>query len=190
MTEDMTSNGLLAAVENDTAYIIVRERATYRMSPGFKRFCVTLMQSGVKHLILDMNGCPGMDSTFMGVVAGLSLSLHARKGDVLMVNLSAHLRGLLATLGLDNLVTARTSIPDDSRLAEMIAYCRPVPVDLSEPGKGSQAATMLDAHETLAALTPENEEKFRDVLKYLREDVEKQQHTENQDHRPGPQGSS
>ncbi len=171
MTDEAQEDKLLAAVTGDTAYIVVRGRATFKISPAFKRLCSTLMESGVHQLILDMSGCPGMDSTFMGVIAGQSLKLEGEGGRVMMINLSAYLRGLIATLGLDTLVEAHTAVPSQINMKEIAALCKPVPTEIPVSGKDISARTMLDAHETLARLLPENEEKFKDVLKYLRAEL-------------------
>ena len=161
----------MAAVVDDTAYIIVRVRATFKISPAFKQFCVAMMESGVKCLVLDMQDCSGMDSTFMGVVAGLANRLRRQDGTVMMINLSPHLRGLIETLGLDHLVEAYNQGCGQISMDEMLSSCHPVPMDIKLASDDVNAETMLDAHETLVRLLPENEEKFRDVLHYLREEL-------------------
>ena len=172
MTDGAQDDKLLAAVTGDAAYIVVRGRATFKISPAFKRLCTGLMEGPVRQIILDMSGCPGMDSTFMGVIAGLSLKLEALSGKVMMINLSAYLRGLISTLGLDTLVEVHGAGLSQIDMKEIVAQCKPVSTETpSSSGKDLSARTMLDAHETLARLLPENEEKFKDVLKYLRAEL-------------------
>lgn len=173
MTEGAQDDKLLAAVTGDTAYIVVRGRATFKISPAVKRLFIQVTDSGVRHFILDMSDCPGMDSTFMGVIAGQSIRLKACSGDVMMINLSAYLRGLIATLGLDTLVEAHCAgtVHHQINMEELIAQCKPVATEIPSGGRDVSARTMLDAHETLARLLPENEEKFKDVLKFLREEL-------------------
>jgi hypothetical protein len=43
------------------------------------------------------------------------------------------------------------------------------------PDKQAEALTMLEAHEAVVAANPENEAKFRDVLDFLRQNVEANQ---------------
>jgi anti-anti-sigma regulatory factor len=175
MANGTTHDKFLAAIAGDTAYLIIRERATFKISPPFKRFCISLVESGVNCLVLDMRDCPGMDSTFMGVVAGLTVRLEKKDGVVMMINLSPHLRSLIATLGLDTLVDAHIAGEDDAFGTETILKeCKPVTLEIPPSNQEISAKTMLDAHETLVQLLPENEEKFKDVLKYLREDLKKQ----------------
>jgi len=173
MSDGVQDDKLLAAVTGDTAYIVVRGRATFKISPGVKRLFTNLTDKGVRQFILDMSDCPGMDSTFMGVVAGQAIRLKAHNGSVVMIHLSPYLRGLIATLGLDTLVEAHCveNIHEQLDVKELIAQCKPISTEILSAARDVSARTMLDAHETLAQLLPENEEKFRDVLKYLREEL-------------------
>jgi hypothetical protein len=128
----------------------------------------------VRRFIFDFKHCVGMDSTFMGVMAGLSVQLSKEcGGSIYAVNLSPRTRGLLATLGLDQLVKTymEGNVPgeiahllgDDSELAEL----KP-----SENTSGRETTeTILEAHETLVEVFPENLPKFEDVLMYLKEEL-------------------
>lgn len=173
MSNGVQDDKLLAAVTGDTVYLVVRGRATFKISPSVKRLFINLADKGVRQFILDMSDCPGMDSTFMGVVAGQAIRLKSCAGAVVMIHLSPYLRGLVATLGLDTLVEAHCAgnIHDQIDVKELIAQCKPVSTEIPSSGRDVSARTILDAHETLARLLPENEEKFRDVLKYLREEL-------------------
>lgn len=167
------NNQLEVAISNEMAYLVVRGRATFKISPPFKQFSLTLIESGVTSFVLDMGDCMGMDSTFMGVIAGLTLRVKKSSGKIMMINLSNHLRALIATLGLDTLVEAYRAGSLPLPLDELRAECSPVPLDNAISTKLQHARTMLDAHETLVHLIPENADKFQDVLKYLREDIQR-----------------
>jgi hypothetical protein len=48
-----------------------------------------------------------------------------------------------------------------------------VPLEMNcRPDKATEALTMLEAHEAVVAANPENEVKFRDVIDFLRQNVE------------------
>jgi hypothetical protein len=103
----------------------------------------------------------------MGVVAGLALTLQRRQGEVVMRNLSDRNRTLLETLGLDRLVRIQT--PG----AEAPPPAAPLERLDTAADKRSTAATMLNAHETLAQATPANRIRFKDVLAFLKEDLDR-----------------
>jgi anti-sigma B factor antagonist len=54
-------------------------------------------------------------------------------------------------------------------LPEAPEITRALPIDGAD--KSTTTRTMIDAHETLVAIAPENLPKFKDVLTYLREDL-------------------
>jgi len=178
-------DNLQAAVANEMAYLVVNGRATFKICPPFKQFCLTLIESGVTCFVLDMGDCLGMDSTFMGVMAGLTVRVKEKSGRIVMMNLSNHLRGLIATLGLDTLVEAHRAGALPIAIDELRSACKPVSLDLTNSTKHQHVRTMLDAHETLVQLIPDNEDKFRDVLKYLREDVSRIESSSDTAENPG-----
>ena len=106
-----------------------------------------------------------MDSTFMGVLAGLSTVLKKTDGEVLLSNLSEKNLFLLKMLGLLHLVRV------DATPVEM-----PFPTLADQPlpataDKRQMTQNMINAHEALIEASPENMVKFKDVLAYLKEDL-------------------
>lgn len=176
MAEDKKdADQLLVAAQGDAAYMRLINRGSFRNSKALKQFGSGALEGDLKRFVIDMTECVGMDSTFMGVLAGLAFRLKQRNGGRLyLINLSPRTRGLLATLGLDQLVeTHMSGTPLPSEVATDGA-----PVDLAstDAPQGSQSETaelMLDAHQELVNLHPENLPRFKDVLAFLREDVEK-----------------
>ncbi|HMP72873.1 MAG TPA: STAS domain-containing protein [Kiritimatiellia bacterium] len=165
----------LVAISGDTAFVKVEGRGSFKISSSLKQFGEDAIEQGVHVLHMDMLGCIGMDSTFMGVIAGLSTRMkRAGRGPVIMMNLSPRTRGLLATLGLDQVVEAREA----SASAEGGATGPGVAMKPLEAMAGSQTEatrTILDAHENLVALHPDNAPRFKDVLTYLREDLNRKE---------------
>ncbi|HBA82633.1 MAG TPA: hypothetical protein DCZ95_00935 [Verrucomicrobia bacterium] len=166
---------LLVAVHDRTAYVHVQGRGSFKVSTGLKQFGMAAIDSRCQRIILDMTECIGMDSTFMGVLAGLAF--HIRKmagGDIVLINLSPRTRGLLGTLGLDQIIKPFMTgdMPEEfKRDAELVD--KMFALDLGETTDRSTAETMLEAHETLIELAPDNLPKFKDVLTFLRQDLKK-----------------
>jgi anti-anti-sigma factor len=166
---------LLVTVWEGSAYVHVLGRGSFRISTTLKRFGLAAAGAGCRRVVMDLAECGGMDSTFMGVVAGLSLRLRQRgEGEVLLVNLSSRLRDLLTTLGLDQVVKTHMAGATPSDVQAVLASCRPL-ADAAEPSDSRREVvkTMLEAHQHLVDLKPENRPKFKDVLTFLREDLEK-----------------
>lgn len=174
---DKSASQLRVAVEKDLAFARLYERATFRISKSMKQFATVAIDQGVHNIVVDMQQCIGMDSTFMGVLAGLALQLKKQnRGQIYMVNLTERTRGLLSTLGLDQLVethmAGETPMPFANELGRLTAM---QPAESAQDTQHETAKMMLEAHETLVDLTPENAPRFKDVLTFLREDVERGQ---------------
>lgn len=171
---DPAADRLLVSVQGTTAFIRVLGRGSFKISTSLKEFGRGALEQGCRCLALDMAECVGMDSTFMGVLAGLAMELKRRGGGrIVMVNLSIRTRGLLGTLGLDQVIEPHMTgnLPDDLKAAFGGGGPALAPVAGQEESQRTTAETMLEAHENLVNLSPENLPKFKDVLTFLREDL-------------------
>jgi len=172
MGSGTSNDNLTAAFIGNTAVIRVEGRGSFKEGPPLKQFvhrAVDNRRAG--RILVDMAACTGMDSTFMGVAAGLSCYVGSKpERSFKLVNLSEKNQKLLTTLGVDRVVDYSASASPEER--ELLAG----PAD-GEPLPGGQASkldtakTSLEAHETLVAIHPENIEKFKSVLAYLQDDV-------------------
>ena len=61
------------AVVNHTAFVKIPGRANFSSSVDFKTLVSELRARGVDHYVLDLGECVTMDSTFLGVLAGIAL---------------------------------------------------------------------------------------------------------------------
>lgn len=177
---DRSGDQLQVAIREQTAYIRLKQRGSFKISKALKTFGVSAMEQGVDTIVVDLAQCVGMDSTFMGVLAGLAFRLRQKGGKGLyMVNLSARTRGLLATLGLDQLVKPCMAGALPQEFADMLGQDNELaPLPATESARRETAAMMLEAHENLVELSPENLPRFKDVLTFLREDLKKSAHDE------------
>lgn len=159
----------------DAAFARVMGRGSFKVSGSLKEFGSAVLEQGKQELVLDLADCVGMDSTFMGVIAGLSFRYKKQEGGkVVMVNLSDKTLRLISTLGLDHLVEyhMREALPDSYRdaLSSHEADMNDIGEDpLSEE---ERSRMMLESHQELSDLSEANRERFKDVLTYLREEVD------------------
>jgi len=166
---------ILVALRDKLALIRVMERGSFKVSSAMKTFGAAAADKGVNRLIMDMSDCIGMDSTFMGVIAGLASRLkHQTGGKIYMINLHARTQSLLSTLGLDRIVETYLLGREPKDIQVLVSHETHLD-NLSPEDRGRQetASLMLEAHENLVALSEKNRPKFKDVLTFLREDLKK-----------------
>ena len=154
------------------ACIRVIGRANFTSSVDFKSLVDELQQKGCRCFVLDLSECALMDSTFLGVLAGLGLKLsggnggHGRQG-VELVNPSPRITELLETLGVLHLFKITQGTVTGPAPAEAVER---VPAAAS---RAEVTRTCLEAHETLIALSPANAARFKDVAQFLAEGMKK-----------------
>ncbi|MCO5062554.1 MAG: STAS domain-containing protein [Kiritimatiellae bacterium] len=166
---------ILVAIHKQVAIIRVEGRGTFKSSAAIRDFGRSALSSGCLTIVLDMADCVGMDSTFMGTLAGIATRLRQREGGSLaLLNLNERVRGLVATLGLDRLAKAYEIGATPDTLKGIAAISDSLRA-LETPDADQTATTrlMIEAHENLVSLSPENLPRFKDVLTYLREDLDR-----------------
>jgi anti-anti-sigma factor len=151
-----------------TAVLRVNGRASMKCSPQFKKLLLELYQRGTTHYVLDLSRCDLMDSTFLGVLLGFAIKTApgpAGPPKVELFHPSARVRSLFETLGVLEYFPLRESLA-----IEGLNY-EPVCPAGSGATKTELAATSLEAHQNLMAVNPANVPRFKDVVKFLEEDL-------------------
>ena len=163
---------MLVMVGEQLACIRIIGRANFTSSVDFKALVDELRQKGCNCFVLDLSECVLMDSTFLGVLAGLGLKLTSGNGGpvrhgVELFNPSPRIIDLLDTLGVLHLfkITQGTITP-----AVPTQTLEHTPAN---PSKAEVTRTCLEAHETLIALSPANAARFKDVAQFLAEGLKK-----------------
>jgi anti-anti-sigma factor len=166
------SDQVFVAIAGNNAVVKVEGRGSFKVSASLKQFGDTILQKRISFMIVDMAHCIGMDSTFMGVLAGLGSRLKVHDGRIALVNCTPRTRGLVATLGLDQLIQAYEMGKTPPAYTAILLGREPD--KMLESVTGQDAATMramLDAHQNLVDLVPDNLPQFKDVLVFLREEI-------------------
>lgn len=159
---------ILAAALDSSALVVVSGKGDFRLAPAFRQALQAVRLSGCTVVAVDMASCRSLDSTFMGAIASAAQAYRKPGSPALhFLNLNDHVRHLLRGLGVDRLMSIAApgdfppGLSDLSPLTAALA-----PVEATTPA-GDLSAILYDTHETLARLSPENREKFRDVLACL-----------------------
>lgn len=165
MNAPATSPVLQVARHGATAYVRVTGLATFAVAAALKRFGTAALEQGCTRLVLDAGACDNMDSTLMGVLAGLAGRLaRLPGGGALMINVPPTLYQALTTLGLDQVLECR-------RLGAAPEPLVGPAVQPLEAGAPASRDLMIEAHTTLAAMSADNQIRFKDVLAFLKEDM-------------------
>ena len=159
-------------VGEQSACIRIAGRANFVSSVDFQAVVKELMERGCRCVALDLSQCVLMDSTFLGVLAGLGVKLNNGNGDqrphgIELFNPSERITELLDTLGVLHLFTTvqgSCSPPADSVPTERAS---------ATPSKDDLSRICAEAHQTLMDISPANVAKFKDVAQFLAESLKK-----------------
>ncbi len=159
-------------VDDDFACVKITGRAGCACSVDFRTLILGLRDKGWRRFVLDLTDCQLMDSTFLGVLAGLGLRFSEVTGQpplptIELLNPSERVSGLLENLGVAHLfrVANGTAIPTGD--------LKPVPRQPCHPDRAELQRTSLEAHQLLIQIDPKNGAKFKDVCKFLEEDLKR-----------------
>jgi anti-sigma B factor antagonist len=162
---------LLVARGEGSALIKISGRATFICSADFKTLVYRLRDHGCRRFVLDLTDCQIMDSTFLGILARFGLTLSSQTepvGSVQVVNPSERIMGLLENLGVEHLFEVINGVPPAAEGATDLELA-----NCSDKRKVTQIS--LEAHQTLSQLSPENAARFKDVIRFLAEDLKNQE---------------
>lgn len=162
---DNQGDSVEVAIRSRTAYARVHGRGTFKVGPALKEFGMAAMDRGCDKILVEMEACTGMDSTFMGTLAGLAAQLGKTGGVLKLLHANDKNKFLIKMLGLRELVRVDDEVTEEDRMPSVTESLR------EETAKRQLTEAMISAHEVLVDVAPENVVKFKDVLSFLREDL-------------------
>jgi anti-anti-sigma regulatory factor len=172
-------------------HVRVVGRGTFQNGQPLRRYALEQIAGGVRQCVVDLGACEGMDSTFLGVLAGIGLRLSQGNGGgkLRVANLSQRNLELLQTLGLDRLFgCAKDGTVAPYECPPHAIFQRLPDSDLGQItkplNKNDTADLMLEAHDNLIRADNRNLAKFKDLTNFLRDRVE--QH----DAKPAPDSTT
>jgi anti-anti-sigma factor len=168
MSEIATKPVYLVDAYSDPVLVRIEGRASFQNSACLRDFIAEMVQRGRMRYVLDFLRCSGMDSTFLGVLAGAALDLRKRvpAGSLVLVRLGPRNLELIRNLGLHRLLTVDSGeFPMDFGAGNTALVCK-------DSGELDCARLVLEAHENLVAADEGNRAKFQDVLIFLKNRVE------------------
>lgn len=166
------------ATTADEVWVRVVGRGTFQNSQPLRRFTLDKIQRGYRRFTVDVGECTGMDSTFLGVLAGVGLRLRQDAGTearVRLVRVGPRNMELLQTLGLDRLLSVVTDAADQAGAELDWEWLPESDIEsLSKPlDKDETTDLMLTSHNNLIQADQRNAPRFQTVTKFLRESLER-----------------
>jgi anti-anti-sigma factor len=162
---DVSRPVFLVDPESDPVAVRIEGRASFQNSGSLEQFCKERLSQGRVRFVMDFAGCTSMDSTFLGVLAGLAIQLRRRTpaGSLVLARLNARNLELVRNLGLHRLVTI-----DDGALPGAAAGAAN-PLAEKARSEIESARLVLAAHENLVAADETNRARFADVVAMVRQ---------------------
>jgi anti-sigma B factor antagonist len=156
----------------ECACIKIQGRANFTSSIDFNAVLTQLRERGYGHFIIELSECALMDSTFLGVLAGFGLRMTQPNGAVSLHpvelhNANARITELLENLGVLYLFTTTQGDLDYMDEADAQSH------DVTAHSHEEVTRTCLEAHRTLMDINPNNITRFKDVTKFLAEDLKR-----------------
>jgi anti-sigma B factor antagonist len=153
------------------SWIRCEGKGSFLNSPAVKEFGEFRIKRDELCLVVDLEACTGMDSTFMGTLAGLANRLTENGGALHVEGANEKNRHSLEDLGLDFLMAINPEravwkgVEDKARdlLKEKVAGVR--------AGTVLHTRHILEAHEILSDANEGNRRKFSGVVDLLEEEL-------------------
>jgi len=167
-------SSIQVGVNGPSVWVRVAGRGSFLNSGSLKEFAREMVNRGFRDFVFDLQDCVMMDSTFMGTMAGMALRLkELGQGHVRVIHCGERSQELLSGLGLDQIFDIQSNGATAPR-CEALSQTVGSPPETSPETKREQAGTMLEAHEALCQAAPENLTRFKDVLEYLKHDLQQE----------------
>ncbi len=164
---------------HDCLWIRCASRGCFVNSPALKTLAEKYLENGGNTIVVDLEVCPGVDSTFMGTLAGLARKCIAVGGSVQVASPTRRTLDAMESLGLDMLLELD---PPDASWREELTERRSVLAQDTEAAVEEEHREMseidrtrhvLEAHNTLRAMSKKNDETFGYVCETLEEDLQR-----------------
>lgn len=161
---DRESTAYLVDTDDDPVVLRIHGRASYLNCAPVRKLFDMLLGGGHKAFLVDFHDCTGMDSTFLGILAGIAIEVRKANppGHMTLCRLNKRNMELVHNLGLHHILYATSAGGEDLREGHV----------LSENGAEAAADMILDAHQKLMEADAGNIERFQDVVAFLKKRVE------------------
>lgn len=165
MNPENSNSNFLVDVYSTPMCLKIKGRANYLNCAPLNDFFNNICQKNNISIMVDLEECTGMDSTFLGLLAGVALEFkkQEKKSSIFLNNVSNRNLESIENLGL-NLIL-KVNPPEE-------IYTNPQN-KLQSLGaeEKSTPSIILKAHQNLIHAQPSNLYKFQDVISFLKKQL-------------------
>ena len=145
-------------------FVRVHGLASMNNCLAVRDFIEEMLRANHSFIVVDLSECTGMDSTFMGVLAGAATcETPGRSAGVAIVNAGEQVLRLLRSVGLTELIFVEPG-PFEAPKLDFVRL-------EDTPGEEERLALVRSAHERLIKISEKNEKKFGPFLEALEEEM-------------------
>ncbi len=174
----MTDTTLRTYEFEDGLWIRCNSRGSFINSPALRNVADKYIDRGGTHVVVDLELCPGVDSTFMGTLAGLAKRCREGGGGLEVAGATTRTREAMENLGLDMLLAID---PTEAAWQENLAERREIlgrQTAMSDdehllPSELQRTQHVLAAHNTLRSINCRNDETFGYVCETLEAELKR-----------------
>lgn len=163
---------ILTGIFDGFSWIRCEGKGSFINSPVMKAFGDERILAGERCLVVDLSACTGMDSTFMGTLAGMASRLSGKENGVLQIA-EAGARNLrsLEDLGLDFLM--QIDPPEAIWRADLDSIRSRLKSSNTTvlPEQSQRASHVLEAHKVLSDVNDKNAASFSAVVSLLENEL-------------------
>lgn len=150
----------LVNAENGIVLVRIKGRASYVNCQPLNTFLQQMLKEGRFQYCFFFEDCTGIDSTFLGILAGLALDVKNHEGICILTGLKPRQLETVCTLGLDHIV----QVVDEERTQPTRWKKLETPMTCNG---NKHKELILEAHRTLMEINEKNRVRFQDVLQFL-----------------------
>ncbi len=157
---------------DEFACVRITGRANFTLGVEFKTLLSELEAHGFGHFIFELSDCVLMDSTFLGILTGFGLKQQQLHGEdqpsiVELRNPHERVAELIENLGVLSLFNiARGPLCPPEKM-HVVAH------QVAQPSREETTRVCLEAHEKLVEANADNAQRFKDVTRFLAEDLKR-----------------
>jgi anti-sigma B factor antagonist len=168
MSETATKPVYLVDPYADPVVVRIEGRASFQNSACLRDFVTEMLRQGKNRVVIDFLHCTSMDSTFLGVLAGIALELRKPNvpGMLVLARVGPRNLELIRNMGLHRLLVVDTGALPAEGSGRMES------LECADRSELENARLVLEAHQNLVAADENNRNKFQDVLTFLRNRLE------------------
>lgn len=146
--------------------VLINGRANFLNCSPLRTFFRKMLQKGKTDFVLEFSNCLGMDSTFLGILAGLAIETtrDKTKGSLTLAGLNDRNLELVKNLGLQRIVTIVAKPVEDV----IEGGTGTEGLDVEKQSEQQKKEMLISAHEDLVKIDRSNLEKFEDLLTFLK----------------------